>query len=225
MSNFYGAGARTLQDKFDTRRLADKEIKLVIHHGITDEDRAFIESRDMLFLATVDRKGRPQCSFKGGAPGFVKVLDKRTIAFPCYDGNGMFLSMGNILETGKIGVLFIDFENPRRLRLNGTATLHEDDALLPEYHEALFIVRVQVESLFVNCNRYMHRFKRLETSRFVPSAICDTPVPDWKKLAAVQDALPARDLEKVRSERVRRGLSVSQFPAADDAPNGSRGKK
>ena len=207
MSDFYGTGPRRLQDKFDTRRLADKEIELIIHNEITDGDRAFIESRDMLFLATVDREGRPQCSYKGGAPGFVKVVDQRTIGFPSYDGNGMFLSMGNILENSKIGVLFIDFENPQRLRLNGTATVHEDDVLLPEYHEAQFIVRVQVESLFVNCARYVHRFKRLESSPFVPSVICDTPIPDWKTLAEVQDALPTRDLEKVRAERVRRGLS------------------
>src|SRR5262245_56888232 len=201
MSNFYGAGARSLQDKFETRRLADKESQLIIHDEITNEDRAFIESRDMFLLATVDREGRPQCSYKGGAPGFVRVVDKRTIGFPCYDGNGMFLSMGNILESGKIGALFIDFENPQRLRLNGTATLHEDDVLLHEYHEAQFIVRVHVERLFVNCGRYVHRFKKLERSRFVPSVICDTPVPDWKMVAEVQDVLPSRDLERVRAER------------------------
>ena len=207
MSTFYGTGARTLQDKFDTRRLADRETELIIHDEITDADLAFIASRDMFFLATVDQQGNPQCSYKGGAPGFVKVVDKRTIAFPSYDGNGMFLSMGNIVENSRIGMLFIDFENPQRLRLNGMATLHEDNVLLPEYHEAQFIVRVHVESLFVNCPRYVHRFKRIERSRFVPSATCNTPVPDWKTLAAVQDVLPARDLEKVRAERRQRGSS------------------
>ena len=207
MSTFYGTGARTLQDKFDTRRLADRETELIIHDEITDADLAFIASRDMFFLATVDQQGNPQCSYKGGAPGFVKVVDKRTIAFPSYDGNGMFLSMGNIVENSRIGMLFIDFENPQRLRLNGMATLHEDDVLLPEYHEAQFIVRVHVESLFVNCPRYVHRFKRIESSRFVPSVTCNTPVPDWKTLAAVQDVLPARDLEKVRAERRQRGSS------------------
>jgi predicted pyridoxine 5'-phosphate oxidase superfamily flavin-nucleotide-binding protein len=205
MSDFYGTGSRTLQDKFDTRRLADRETKLIIHNAVTDEDRAFIESRDMFLLATVDREGRPQCSYKGGAPGFVSVVDRHTIGFPCYDGNGMFLSMGNILENGKVGLLFIDFQDPRRLRLNGTATLHEDDVLLPQYHEAQFIVRVHVESLFINCARYVHRFKKFESSPFVPSPACDTPVPDWKTLAVLQDVLPARDLEKVRPERLRRG--------------------
>jgi predicted pyridoxine 5'-phosphate oxidase superfamily flavin-nucleotide-binding protein len=205
MNDFYGPGARCLQDKFDTRRLADKETELIIHDEITEEDRAFIESRDMFFLATVDAQGRPQCSYKGGASGFVKVVDARTVAFPSYDGNGMFLSMGNILESSRVGMLFMDFENPQRLRLNGTAGLREDDALLAEYHEAQLIVRVRVESLFVNCPRYVHRFKRLENSEFVPSAVCDTPVPDWKTLDEVQDVLPARDLDKVRAERRRRG--------------------
>ena len=207
MSDFYGTGARALQDRFDTRRLADKETGLIVHADITDADRAFIEARDMFFLATVDREGRPQCSYKGGAQGFVKVVDSMTIAFPCYDGNGMFLSMGNILESSRVGMLFIDFEQPRRLRLNGTAALHHDDILLTEYHEAQFIVRVRVESVFVNCPRYVHRFEKLESSRFVPSPLCETPIPEWKKRAALREVLPARDLEKLGQERLQGGSS------------------
>src|SRR5262249_45091239 len=153
---------------------------LIVHHVITDTDRAFIQGRDMFFLATVDREGRPQCSYKGGAPGLVQVVDERTIAFPCYDGNGMFLSTGNVLDSSRVGLLFIDFEDPRRLRLNGMATLHEGDVLLAHYHEAQFIVRVRVEAVFVNCARYVHRYGKLEGSPFVPSAGCETPVPAWK---------------------------------------------
>ncbi len=83
----------------------------------------------MFFLATADREGRPQCSYKGGEPGFVRVLDQHTVAFPNYDGNGMYLSMGNLSVNPQVGMLFIDFvsERPSRLRLNGLAHIDEDD--------------------------------------------------------------------------------------------------
>src|SRR4029079_2592867 len=92
----YHEGSRALQDRFDTRRLADRLADRLWTDTIDDGDRAFIESADMFFLATADEQGRPNCSYKGGDPGFVRVLDERTIAFPNYDGNGMYLSMGNL---------------------------------------------------------------------------------------------------------------------------------
>src|SRR6186997_2721490 len=116
----YHDGSRQLQDRFDTRRLADRlDEKFVSRGFIDDDDRAFIEARDMFFLATADAEGRPQCSYKGGDPGFVKVIDEKTIAFPSYDGNGMYLTAGNALVNPNVGLLFIDFERRRRLRLNG----------------------------------------------------------------------------------------------------------
>ena len=118
---FYHDGSRRLQDRFDTRRLADRLEERKVTDRIDDGDRAFIERMDMLFLATADEHGRPSCSYKGGDPGFVRVLDERTVAFPCYDGNGMFLSAGNMLVNPAVGLLFISFEDRRRLRLNGTA--------------------------------------------------------------------------------------------------------
>ena len=98
MTPTYHRGSRRLQDRFDTRRLADRlDERFVRRAVIDDDDRAFIERMDMFFLATADAEGRPQCSYKGGDPGFVRVLDEHTIAFPNYDGNGMYLSMGNLL--------------------------------------------------------------------------------------------------------------------------------
>src|SRR5205085_3241580 len=120
MSLIYSPASRALQDAFDTRRLADRLAEVKVHDRFTADDRSFIESRDMFFLASVDATGQPTCSYKGGDPGFVTVVDETTLAFPNYDGNGMYLSMGNVAETHAVGILFIDFENRRRLRVEGT---------------------------------------------------------------------------------------------------------
>jgi uncharacterized protein len=202
----YHDGSRRLQDRFDTRRLADRiDEKLVSRGTIDDDDRAFIERCDMVFVATADAEGRPNCSYKGGEPGFVRVLDERTIAFPSYDGNGMYLSMGNLLVNPHVGLLFVDFEQRKRLRLNGVASIAEDDPLMDEYPEAQFVVRVRAEQVFPNCPRYIHHYQLVERSRFVPKAECETPVPGWKTREWSRDALPdndpARDPEREVVER------------------------
>jgi predicted pyridoxine 5'-phosphate oxidase superfamily flavin-nucleotide-binding protein len=193
MAYRYHRGNRALQDEFDTRRLADLGAEKWVHDVIAPSDRAFIERADMFFLATVDADGRPNCSYKGGDPGFVRVLDEHTIAFPNYDGNGMYLSMGNVLVHGDVGMLFIDFERGRRLRLNGVATIDRNDPLLTEYPEAQFIVRVRAREVFPNCPRYIHKYHLVERSPYVPHAECETPVPDWKRAGEYRDALPASD--------------------------------
>src|SRR6184192_2286852 len=142
MSDFYHEGNRSLQDRFDTRRLADRIEERLVVDRIGEADKAYIESLDMFFLATSDDDNQPSCSYKGGEPGFVRVVDPRTIAFPIYDGNGMFLSMGNLAQNRRIGMLFIDFLRPKRLRISGEARIHLDDPLLPAYPEAQFVVRV-----------------------------------------------------------------------------------
>ena len=125
--NIYHDGNRRLQDRFDTRRLADRLDEKIVKDVIDDNDKQFMERMDMFFLATADEHGRPNCSYKGGDPGFVKVVDERTIAFPNYDGNGMYLSMGNVLLNRSVGLLFIDFERGNRMRLNGEASIDGDD--------------------------------------------------------------------------------------------------
>ena len=193
MSDLYHGRSRELQDRFDTRRLADRiEQRLVTDH-IDGADRAFIESRDMFFLATTDAEGLPSCSYKGGDPGFVRVIDACTIAFPNFDGNGMFLSMGNVLQTRKVGLLFIDLEKPRRLRLSGEASIVWDEPWLADCPEAQFIVRIAVTKVFPNCPRYIHRYALVERSSYVPHAGCATPVPNWKKSDWASDVLPKDD--------------------------------
>jgi predicted pyridoxine 5'-phosphate oxidase superfamily flavin-nucleotide-binding protein len=203
MSTFYSEASRRLQDAFETRRLADRLETTIVRTAATDEDRAFIESRDFFLLATVDDDGWPTCSYKGGAPGLVRLLDERTLAFPCYDGNGMYLSMGNASATGKLAMLFIDLEEPKRLRLAGRASIDLRDPLVASWHEAQFVVRVEIEKLWPNCPRYIHRYRRIEASKFVPATGCETPVPAWKTFEFVRDALPARDVAGVQAELAR----------------------
>jgi uncharacterized protein len=193
MTGFYNEGNRRLQDAFDTRRLADRLESVTLHDAIDEDDRAFIESMDMLFLATADEQGRPECSYKGGARGFVRVLDERTIAFPAYDGNGMFKSFGNVLVNPEVGLLFISFERQRRLRLNGTASIDPDDPLIGSWPGATLVVRVRAREVFPNCPRYIHRMELVEHSRYVPEAGIEPPVPEWKTRDWARDVLPASD--------------------------------
>src|SRR6187455_2804001 len=177
----YHDGSRQLQERFDTRRLADRMVEKIVHGVFSDADRAFIETRPMFFLATADAEGRPDCSYKGGRPGFVRVVGPSTLAFPSYDGNGMFKSLGNLSANPAVGLLFIDFQAGKRLRVNGDAALHLDDPLMQAYPEAQAIVRVRARHIFPNCPRYIHRMQLAEASPYVPAPGRPTPVPGWKR--------------------------------------------
>jgi predicted pyridoxine 5'-phosphate oxidase superfamily flavin-nucleotide-binding protein len=149
MSRLYGEQHRALQDAFGTRNMADRIEQLACRTEFDEESKGFIEAMDMFFLATVDHQGRPTVSSKGGDPGFVKVVNRTTLVFPSYDGNGMFLSMGNVARHSQVGMLFISFERPHRLRLQGTASISRDDPMMSHYKEADCIVRVQLSELML----------------------------------------------------------------------------
>jgi len=157
------------------------------------DDRAFIERQALFFLSTADDAGQPDVSYKGGAPGFVRVVDARTLAFPSYDGNGMFRSLGNLRLNNRVGLLFIDFEQPQRLRVLGHAVADEADPLLATFDGAQLVVRGHVERLFPNCPRYIHRMQRLETLPYVPCAGQTPPLPAWKRFEMFRDVLPVGD--------------------------------
>ncbi len=189
----YHDSMRRLQDRRETRPIADRLEQVTVRTAFSDEDRAFIEHCPMFFIATADARGQPDCSYKGGLPGFVRVIDDRTLAIPDYDGNGMYRSWGNVLANAQVGLLFMDFERPRRLRVNGTAKVSEDDPLRAEFPGAVFIVRVTAAKIFPNCPRYIHRMQLFEHSAYAPRRDYTPPVPAWKTFDVFRDALPARD--------------------------------
>jgi len=193
MSKLYDESHRALQRRFDTERLADRIEQRLCRAQLSGDDQAFIAGRDLFFLATVDSAGRPTCSYKGGDPGFVRSPDERTLVFPNYDGNGMYLSMGNVAATSQVGLLFIDFEQPQRLRVQGSARIVPADALEPRYPGAQFLVNVEVQQVFPNCPRYVHQMRKIAASEFVPHAGEITSVPKWKRMDWACDVLPADD--------------------------------
>ena len=189
----YHEGMRALQDLRETRPLADRLEQVVVRSAFTDEDRAFIERCAMFFIATADRRGHPDCSYKGGLPGFVRVLDDSTLAVPDYDGNGMYRTWGNARVNPHVGLLFLDFEQPKRLRVNGTAQVLVDDPLRPAFPGCVFVVRIKAERIFPNCPRYLHRMQLVEHSVHAPRPGHVPPVPAWKSFEVFRDYLPPRD--------------------------------
>lgn len=196
MSDLYSTHQRTFQDAFGTRGLADWVESVTVHDFVSDKERAFIESRDMFFLSTIDERGMPTVSYKGGDPGFVQVRDEKTLCFPIYNGNGMFLSAGNVSANGKVGLLFIDFERPNRIRVHGRARVEEGDAAVSLGSELL--ITVAVEEVFVNCPRYVHRYQKVEASRHVPRKDELAPFPHWKRIDDLQDVLSEDERARAR---------------------------
>ena len=199
MSELFGDTHRELQDEFETRKLADRIIDLDCSSTIEDEHRGFIESRDIFFLASVDANGSPTVSYKGGDIGFLRIVDNKTLMFPSFDGNGMYLSMGNIKASSKIGLLLIDFETPNRMRIQGDAELSRDPELLGSYKEAELVIKVTVDKIFQNCPRYIHRYQRMSQSPYVPREEQNTPMAGWKRVDIIQDVLKEEEREKVKA--------------------------
>ncbi|HEU4778852.1 MAG TPA: pyridoxamine 5'-phosphate oxidase family protein [Steroidobacteraceae bacterium] len=189
----YHEGMRELQDLRETRALADRLEKVTMRTSFTEEDQAFIRRCRMFFLATADTHGQPDCSYKGGLPGFVRVLDDRTLAIPDYDGNGQYRSWGNARVNAQVGLLFVDFETPKRLRVNGTAIVSHEDPMLAECPGAVLLIRVTAHRIFPNCPRYIHRMQLIEESVYSPRPEYTPPIPAWKTFDVFRDALPPRD--------------------------------
>jgi len=190
---FYTDAQRSLQDEFESRPLAEALEMAIIEEELNEVHTGFIATRDYFFLSTVNGDGEPTVSYKGGDVGTVTVVDSKHLAFPIYDGNGMFLSVGNVAETAKVGMLFIDFETPQRVRVQGNASVSRNDELLEKYPGATLVVRVEVTSVFVNCARYIHPHKRVRASEYVPDADGNQPHPSWKRIDLMQPVLSAKD--------------------------------
>jgi hypothetical protein len=177
--------------------MADRIEQIGVKLELGPLEQAFIEARDMFFLSSVDHHGRPTVSYKGGDPGFVRVLDPGTLAFPSYDGNGMFYSTGNLSANPAVGLLFIDFERPHRIRVQGTASVSAEDPLLASWKDAELVVRVTISELWQNCPRYVHRYEKVKPSRYVPRDEVATPLCEWKRIDGMQDVLRPHELAAV----------------------------
>lgn len=189
-SDFYQPGHRALQDRFDSRRLADRLTEVTVSDAFSDHHRSVIANAPFFFLATADADGWPDVSYKGGVRGFVRVLDDTTLAFPSYDGNGMYRSMGNIADNPKVGLLFVDFERSRRIRVKGTATLADDAATLADWPGAELVVKVTLDKAFVNCPRYVHKMTVETLSEYAPCEGHTPPEPEWKERPDFKPYMP-----------------------------------
>ena len=200
MSSLYFDAHRALQEEFGTVKLAHRLDTQWVHETIQPDEAAFIGSRDMFFLSTVDPDGMPTVSYKGGGTGFVKVTGETSLVFPGFDGNGMFYSMGNIEGQAKVGLLFIDFETPHRVRVQGHASLLRDDPLMAAYTEAKYLVRVDVTKIWVNCPRYIHKYEKVAQNKYVPRPERETPLASWKRLDLAHDVISDEDRARVARE-------------------------
>lgn len=192
----YGEGARALQDRFDSRRLADRLAELTVHSELTDDDIALIEAQSTLWISTVDAEGWPDVSYKGGDAGFVHVVSTTELRIPSYDGNGMMRTLGNVADTGRVALLFVDPARPWRMRVQGTARVTSDPDDVAEFHGAFAVIVVSVGRVFPNCGRYIHPVG--DVSEFVPREGHTPPTPDWKTYDVIADALPADDPARIR---------------------------
>ena len=190
---FYHDGHRAVQTRFGSTPLAERLEQVTHRTRLTDDDKAFVEGAAFFFLATADAEGRPDCSHKGGAPGFVRVLAPDLVAFPDYDGNGMFRSLGNIAVNPAVGLLFIRMgDAAKRLRINGRATISFDDPMIASLPGAQALVRVTSEHVFPNCPRYVHDLEHAKASPYTPAAN-EAPVePAWKSFDSFKNVVPPR---------------------------------
>lgn len=201
-STLYRGAHRALQDRFGTRTLADTMEAVIVRSEINDDDRAFIQSRDFFFLSTVDGDGWPTVSYKGGPVGVLHVEDEHTIVFPSYDGNGMYLSLGNLADDDRVGLLLIDFETPRRLRIQARASIDDSATRVDRFPGAQTTVVLAVEKLFPNCARYIHPHKRVADSPYVPAEDGSQPIPSWKRIDLLQPVLPDDDREAIAGNTI-----------------------
>jgi predicted pyridoxine 5'-phosphate oxidase superfamily flavin-nucleotide-binding protein len=192
-SIMYHDGNRRLQDQFNSRRISDRLEEKLTHSQFTEGDKTIVENAPYFFLATADAEGRPDCSFKGGMPGFVRVVGPSELAFPDYDGNGMFKSLGNILVNPNVGLLFIAMHGkPLRLRLNGTAAVSDRDPLMAQTVGAQLIIRVIARAIFPNCPRYIPTMRLVEPSIYAPRSGHEAPEPAWKQFAEFKEYIHPR---------------------------------
>jgi len=197
---FYSSSQRKIQNDHESKDLADAVVAAIVSDELQQEQIDFISKLDYFFFSTVNGSGEPTVSYKGGPVGLVNVVGPTKLVFPNYDGNGMFYSMGNTSETGKVGMLFIDMETPLRVRVQGTAQLSQNSDLIELFPGANMIVEVDIDAVFYNCARYIHKHKRVESSKYVPDENGEQPFPAWKRINLLQEVLQPKDRGRAEQE-------------------------
>jgi predicted pyridoxine 5'-phosphate oxidase superfamily flavin-nucleotide-binding protein len=173
--------------------MADRLEEKLSHTEFTQAEKSFIEESIYFFLATADVEGRPDVSHKGGPPGFIRVVGPGELAFPDYDGNGMFKSLGNVEVNPNVSLLFIAMHGrPRRLRVLGTATIQTEDPLMASTVGAQLMVRVRARAIFEACPRYIPQLELKAPSPYVPVAGQDFLEPKWKDTDWSRDVVHPR---------------------------------
>jgi predicted pyridoxine 5'-phosphate oxidase superfamily flavin-nucleotide-binding protein len=189
----YNEGSRALQDRFASRALADRLDEKLRRERFNEADKAFVEAASFFFLATADAEGRPDCSFKGGLPGFVRIAAPDELIWPDYDGNGMFRSLGNIAVNPHVGLLFMKIgDKPGRLRINGRAAIDFEDPRIAEFAGAQGLVKLTPTDIFPNCPRYIPRLELGEPSIYAPRPETAPVEPGWKSFDDFKDVVPPR---------------------------------
>ena len=150
--NDFHPGEIAAQERWQTTHIWDKarRSRLLLDH-LPEVFHARITNAPFFFLATSDDNGYCDCSFKGGGPGLIRIIDNTRLAFPDYDGNGAFMSVGNILRNPHVGILFIDFTDGARLRVNGRASVHEEGEIREWFPDQPRVILVEIEQVVPNC--------------------------------------------------------------------------
>lgn len=216
--DFYTDAQRKLQNENGNEKLAVAVVHAIVRDELEELHIDYINTRDYFFLSTVSADGEPTVSYKGGPKGFVQVVGPNKLVYPNYDGNGMWLSLGNIDEACKVGMLFMDFETPWRMRVQGEARLSRAPELIKLFPGCNMVVEIDVTRVFQNCARYVHKHKRVEPhSRYVPNEKGEQPFPAWKRIDAIQDFLHERDQGRAADE----GGTITEEQYMDKVREGS----
>ena len=184
--DFYHDGMRQLQDRYEGRSIPDRLAANRMRTKFNDDDRVFIETSPFFFLSTATPES-VDCSFKGGEPGFVRVIGENIVAWPDYDGNRMYRSLGNIARNPRVGLLFVRFDGKLfnkalRLRINGCAEIDESAEAIADLPGAKRLIRVTADHIFTNCPRYIPKLSTEEPSVYVPREGYTPPDPAWNRI-------------------------------------------
>ena len=162
-------GEHELQDTLGTVKRARAFYSNQVLDHVNSHMCEYLARQVMMFVSTADAVGNCDCTFRAGPPGFVRVLDPRTIAYPEYRGNGVMASMGNLLENPRMGLLFLDFfATTVGLHINGTAKIVENADLVPldgwdgsggPLPERWVVI--DIEEAYIHCSKHVPQLMKL----------------------------------------------------------------